>query len=315
MVFTAFREMKPFSQLMFSMFIILVSFLAFMLIAVIVAIPFLGVDSIKNLTVLNDMTNPETIVTLKYFQVAQSFGLFIVPPFILGWLFLGKPGNYLFLNQSFQTSSILLVVVLMFFAAPFINFIGEINANMVLPKWMSGLENWMKNAEANAEILTKAFLKVDSVGGLFFNLFMVALLPAVGEELLFRGVIQRIFTNWTRSNNWGIWIAAILFSALHMQFYGFVPRMLLGVLFGYLLVWSGSMWLPILGHFINNALAVIAFYFVDKKLLNPNIEEIGSTSGSYYMAAISLGLIVMFMLMIKRQNEGLAIKQRNLIEY
>jgi membrane protease YdiL (CAAX protease family) len=165
----------------------------------------------------------------------------------------------------------------------------------------------MKNAEENAEMLTKAFLKVDSVGGLFFNLFMVALLPAVGEELLFRGVIQRILTRWTRSYHWGIWIAAILFSALHMQFYGFVPRMLLGVLFGYLLVWSGSMWLPVLAHFINNAIAVIAYYFVDKKLLNPNIEEIGSTAGSYYMAVISLGLIVVFLIMIKRQNEEKAI--------
>jgi membrane protease YdiL (CAAX protease family) len=92
-----------------------------------------------------------------------------------------------------------------------------------------------------------------------------------------------------------------------MQFYGFVPRMLLGVLFGYLLVWSGSMWLPVLAHFINNAIAVIAYYFVDKKLLNPNIEEIGSTAGSYYMAVISLGLIVVFLIMIKRQNEEKAI--------
>ncbi len=307
MAFTAFREMKPFSQLMFSMFVILVSFLAFMLISVVVAIPFLGVDSLKNLAVLNDMTNPETLTTLKYFQVVQSFGLFIVPPFILGWLFYGKTAEYLFLNKPFQSSSVFLVIVMMFFAAPFINLIGELNANMVFPEWMSGVESWMKNAEENAEMLTKAFLKVDSVGGLFFNLFMVALLPAVGEELLFRGVIQRILTRWTRSYHWGIWIAAILFSALHMQFYGFVPRMLLGVLFGYLLVWSGSMWLPVLAHFINNAIAVIAYYFVDKKLLNPNIEEIGSTAGSYYMAVISLGLIVVFLIMIKRQNEEKAI--------
>jgi membrane protease YdiL (CAAX protease family) len=304
MAFTAFREMKPFSQLMFSMFVILVSFLAFMLISVVVAIPFLGVDSLKNLAVLNDMTNPETLTTLKYFQVVQSIGLFIVPPFILGWLFYGKTVEYLFLNKPFQSSSVFLVFVMMFFAAPFINLLGELNASMVFPEWLSGLESWMKNAEENAEMLTKAFLKVDSVGGLVFNLFMVALLPAVGEELLFRGVIQRIFTRWTRSYHWGIWIAAALFSALHMQFYGFVPRMLLGVLFGYLLVWSGSMWLPIIAHFLNNAIAVIGMFLIDKNIIKPEIEEIGTASGSYYMAAISIVLVGIFLVLIKRQNLG-----------
>ena len=304
MAFTAFRDMKPFPQLMFSVFVILVSFLVFMVISVVVAIPFLGLESLMNISTLNEITDPETIKVLKYFQVVQAIGLFIVPPFILGWLFYGKISEYLFLNKSFKSASLLLILVLMFFAAPFINLVGELNANMVFPEWLAGVEQWMKNAEENAEILTKAFLKVDTTSGLFFNIFMIAFLPAIGEELLFRGVIQRIFTKWTHSNHWGIWISAFLFSALHMQFYGFVPRMLLGVLFGYLLVWSGSMWLPIFAHFLNNAIAVIGYFLIDKNMITPEIEDIGSTTGSYYMAAISLGLIVVFMFMIKRQNEG-----------
>jgi len=165
-----------------------------------------------------------------------------------------------------------------------------------------GIETWMKNAEEQAGELTEAFLKVETVGGLLFNIFMIAFLPAIGEELLFRGVIQRIFTRWTQNVHWGIWISAILFSALHMQFYGFIPRMLLGVLFGYLLVWSGSMWLPIIAHFINNGVAVVIMYLVDKELLNPELEVIGSTSDSYYLAAVSLVLVIAFMIMIKRQN-------------
>ncbi len=303
MAFTAFRDMKPFPQLMFSVFVILVCFLIFMLISVVVAIPFWGFDSLMNLSTLGDMSNQETMNLLKYFQVVQAIGLFIVPPIILGRLYYGKISEYLYLNKSFTGTSILLVLVLMFFAAPFINFVGELNANMQFPEWLSGIENWMKDAEQKAALLTKAFLKVDSVGGLLFNLFMIALLPAIGEELLFRGVIQRIFTNMTKSHHWGIWISAILFSALHIQFFGFVPRMLLGAMFGYLLVWSGSMWLPIIAHFLNNGIAVIAMYMIDKNMLNPDIEEIGSTSGSFYMAVISLVLVVVFMLMIKRQNE------------
>ncbi|MCD6354102.1 MAG: CPBP family intramembrane metalloprotease [Prolixibacteraceae bacterium] len=302
MAFTAFREMKPFSQLMFSAFVILASFLAFLVVSLLIAVPLFGLHSMLNIPTINDLGNPENIRVLKYFQVVQSLGLFIVPPFILGWLYSGKISDYLFLNKSFSSSTFLLVVVLIFFAAPFINFVGEINSNMHLPEWMSGIESWMKNAEGNAAKLTEAFLKVETTGGLIFNLFMIAFLPAIGEELLFRGVIQRIFTQMTHNHHWGIWITAILFSALHMQFYGFVPRMLLGVLFGYLLVWSGSIWLPILAHFLNNGIAVLAMFFIQKNMLDPKIEKIGSASSSYYMAVISLFLILSFMWMIKRQN-------------
>ena len=302
MAFTAFREMKPFSQLMFSVFVVIVSFLAFLVVSLVIAIPFFGLDSMLSIPTMDELNNPESIRVLKYFQVVQSIGVFIVPPFILGWLFHGKILEYLCLNKKVTSESVLLVLVLSFAASPFVNFIGEINANMQLPEWLSGVENWMKNAEEKAAELTEAFLNVETTGGLLFNIFMVAFLPAIGEELLFRGVIQRIFTNWTRNFHWGIWISAILFSALHMQFYGFIPRVFLGVLFGYLMVWSGSMWLPIIAHFINNAVAVVAMYMIDKKLLSPEIEEIGTTSDSYYMAAVSFILIVVFMLMIKRQH-------------
>jgi membrane protease YdiL (CAAX protease family) len=302
MAFTAFREMKPFSQLMFSVFVVIASFLAFLVVSLVIAIPFFGLDSMLSIPNMDELNNPESIRILKYFQVVQSIGVFIVPPFILGWLFHGKFFEYLALNKTVNFESVLLVLVLSFAASPFVNFIGEINTNMQLPEWLSGVENWMKNAEDKAAELTEAFLKVETTGGLLFNIFMVAFLPAIGEELLFRGVIQRIFTNWTRNFHWGIWISAVLFSALHMQFYGFIPRVFLGVLFGYLMVWSGSIWLPIIAHFINNAVAVVAMYMIDKKLLSPEIEEIGTTSDSYYMAAVSFILIVVFMLMIKRQN-------------
>lgn len=304
MAFTAFRDMKPFPQIMFSVFVILVSFLVFMFISLIIVVPLFGINNLLSIPSLSEMYSPENIMILKYLQVIQAIGLFIIPPLILGWLYHGKVLEYLFINKSFAPVSILLVFLLIFFASPFINFIGELNANMTFPNWLSGVEEWMRNSEEKAAQLTTAFLNVDTYWGLLFNLFMIAFLPAIGEELLFRGVIQRIFTNMTNNHNWGIWISAILFSALHMQFYGFVPRMLLGVLFGYLLVWSGSMWLPILAHFLNNGIAVVAMFMIDREMLSPKVEEVGSTSESYYMAAISLGLVFVFMIMIKRQNAG-----------
>lgn len=303
MIFTAFRDMKPLSQLMFSIFVVIASFMVFMVLSLIAAIPLFGLESMLSIPTIEEMDNPESIRVLKYFQVVQSIGVFIFPPFILAWLFHGKIAEYLSLNKPVNFTSVFLVFTLSFAASPFVNFIGGLNQNMQFPEWLSGVENWMRNAEDKAAEITEAFLKVETAGGLAFNIFMIAFLPAIGEELLFRGVIQRIFTNWTRNYHWGIWISALLFSALHLQFYGFVPRMFLGVLFGYLLVISGSIWLPIIAHFINNGLAVIMMYLIDKQMLNPELEEIGSTTDSYYMAAISFMLIFAILLMLKRQNQ------------
>jgi membrane protease YdiL (CAAX protease family) len=301
MAFTAFRTMRPLPQLMFSIFVVIVSFLTFMIVSMLIAIPLFGLESMLSIPSIGDLDNPESLRILKYFQVVQSIGIFIIPPFILGWLFHGNTLKYLYLDKSVNFTSVLLVLVLSFAASPFINFIGELNSNMHFPEWMSGIENWMRNAEDQAEEITKAFLKVETPGGLLFNIFMIAVLPAIGEELLFRGVIQKILTDWTKSAHWGIWISAILFSALHLQFYGFIPRMLLGVAFGYLLVWSGSVWLPVIAHFINNAVAVIAMYLIDKGMLSSEIEELGSKSDSYYLAFISVLLIVVLFVTIKRQ--------------
>lgn len=299
---TAFRDMEAFPQFLFAAFVTLVCFLASMVLAFVIAIPLFGFETVLNLASLSDLTNPETIVMLKYFQTIQAIGLFILPALVLGYLFQGNVRQYLHLNKNINSSTVLLTVVLMFFIAPFINLIGEINSNMNLPSWLSGLEEAMKKAEEDAALITEAFVNVKTIPGLAFNLFMIAFLPAVGEELLFRGVIQRVLSKLTKNYHWGIWISAALFSGLHFQFYGFVPRLVLGALFGYLLVWSGSMWLPILGHFLNNAVAVIAMFLIHNNMLNPEYEEIGSTTESYYMAAISLALTLVFLIMIKRQN-------------
>ncbi len=302
MAITAFRGMKPFPQLLFSAFVILVCFLAFLILSLIIAVPVFGFDSILSLPTLGDLENPESLTVLKYFQTVQAIGLFILPPLILAYLYQGSISKYLYLNKSFQGSSFLMVIVLMVFMMPFINFTAELNSRLSLPGWLSDIEQWMRNSEEEAARLTEAFLNVKTIPGLAFNLFMVAFLPAIGEELLFRGVIQKIFTRMTRNHHWGIWISAILFSAMHMQFFGFIPRMVLGAVFGYLLVWSGSMWLPMLGHFLNNAIAVTAMFLVNNGTIGEGVEDYGSTS--YYAATISLVIIAALLFLIKRENAG-----------
>ncbi|MDR2911431.1 MAG: CPBP family intramembrane metalloprotease [Bacteroidales bacterium] len=302
MAFTVFREMKPLQQLILSAFVVIVCFLLFMTVSLIVAIPIFGMETVMNVPFVTGFDDPAVINMLKYFQIVQSFGLFIVPPIILGWLFYGNFIEYLYLNKTIIASSVCIVAVLMVSASPLINFIGELNAGMDLPDWMSGVEQWMKASEEKATKLTEAFLDVKTYRGLLLNLFMIAVLPAFGEEFLFRGIIQRIFTRITRNVNWGIWISAILFSAMHMQFYGFVPRMLLGALFGYLLVWSGSLWIPVIAHFINNGIAIVAAFYINQHKLSPYIEEIGSTHNTYYLTVISFIFVTALLVFFRKQN-------------
>jgi len=254
--------------------------------------PVFGLDPMVSQLKSLDYNNPVTINLLKYMQTVQSVGLFVLPPFVIALLFEGSISKYLQLNGNFKKSLILISIILVIVANPVINFMGALNADMSLPDWLSGIEAQMKAMEENAALLLEKFMDVKTTGGLLFNLVMIAVIPALGEEFLFRGVIQKIFSNWTKSVHWGIWISAILFSALHMQFYGFIPRMLLGAIFGYMLVWSGSMWVPVLAHFINNALGVIGLFLINRGAIDPKIEDIGSSSEQLPIAIASLGLFI-----------------------
>ncbi len=293
--------MRPGTQLVFTGFVVVASYLISQLIAAMLAIPFFGTERVMTILSGFDFSDPAQLAFLKYLQVFQSIGLFILPSLLLAKMFNARPGVYLMMHRSVTFPTAILAVLLIFVVNPLINYSGAINAAMHFPEWLSGLEQWMRNAEDAAEKLTEAFLMTNNISGLAFNLFMIALLPALGEELLFRGIIQKLFAKMTHSHHWGIWLSAILFSALHMQFYGFIPRLLLGAIFGYLLVWSGSLWLPVLGHFVNNAAAVVLLYLIEHQKLGDHLGEIGSNQ--WHLALFSLIASGLILWVIHRMNQ------------
>jgi membrane protease YdiL (CAAX protease family) len=276
MDFSAFRDMKPFAQLMFALFVMVASVFLFMVAGMLLALPFYGAENLMTAMSESKLNSPEGINFLKYLQVIQSVGLFVAPPFVISRLYDGNISEYLKMNRSTQVQSYLLASLCLLAVIPSINFLGDINSKMSLPESFSGLESWMKNMEEGAKVMIEKFMLVDGFSGLMFNIFMIAVLPALGEELMFRGVFQRIFSNWTRSHHWGIWITAFLFSAMHMQFYGFLPRLLLGAMFGYLLVWTGTMWVPIVAHFVNNLMGVLGYFLIGKGVITNDVEEWGT---------------------------------------
>jgi membrane protease YdiL (CAAX protease family) len=151
-------------------------------------------------------------------------------------------------------------MLIMLSSAPLLELSAELNKGMKLPDFLKSLEQWMLIKELEMAEMTKQLLKMNSLGELVFNIFLLAVIPAIGEEFIFRGCLQRIFGRWSGNKHVAIWLTAIIFSAIHVQFYGFVPRMFLGALFGYLFTWSGTIWIPILAHFMNNAIAVTTAY-------------------------------------------------------
>ena len=271
-----FEGASPVTQFIMLVFTMVSCVLLCMFIGILLAPLILGISMSDVFQIFSNQAE-SNLHLMRYFQTLQSIGLFIIPAFFSAYLFSGDVAGYLALRQTDRIKWFGAVMLMMLMTVPFINLLASLNEMIVFPKFLSGLEQWFKNFEENARHLTKLFLEVDSLGGMFFNIFMIALLPALGEEMIFRGVIQKIFVRWTGNTHVAIIITGFLFSLMHFQFYGFFPRWLLGVIFGYLLIWSGTLWLPIFAHFVNNAMAVFISYLIHQGTIPEEIEVLGST--------------------------------------
>ena len=288
---------KPSMQLLLIAVLCVFSAILFTLIASFVVKTMYGF----NLQSFTDYSNPNVIEGLKLFQLLSAVGLFIVPPFVYGIIVTRKPLNTLSLNKGSLPINWLIVLLLMIVSAPFMSWLVEINNQLILPDFLAPLEVWMKQSEQSAEQITKLFLTFNGLSSFFYVMLIIAIVPAVGEELLFRGVLQKIFEKSFKNYHVAIWVTAILFSALHMQFYGFLPRLLLGAIFGYVFYWSGSLWLPILGHFINNGSVVILSYFYPEMMNNTEITFFEGDI-NWVATIISGTLLIGLMVVFKRIN-------------
>jgi membrane protease YdiL (CAAX protease family) len=291
----ALRESNPATQLLFTALVILVSGIAVMVLSVAVGWLIYGVNLNQMQTLIEDTSNPDSISILKFFQTFQSIGVFIIHPFIVAWTLDDHISEFLQYHNKPDFKSVLLVIAIIYFSNPLINCLTEINSKLSLPDWMSSIETWMQNSENQANQITEAFLSTTSVTTLISNIVMVGILPAVGEELLFRGIVQQLFKRKFGNAHAAIWISAAIFSALHLQFFGFLPRLVLGAMFGYMLEWSGSLWLPIIAHFVNNTTAVVAYFLMQKGIIGSGLDKTGTLSdGSFYLVIVSVIFLTIF---------------------
>lgn len=222
---------------------------------------------------------------LRIATVVQDLLMFITPAVITAVLVTRLPARLLCIDSAPDMRLLLMAVVTMLVAIPAMNTVIAWNEGIELPASMHGVEEWMRQSEDQARAFMDVILGGDTVMALIVNILIVGVLAGVSEEIFFRGGLQRLLTTGGVSAGLAVWLTAVIFSGVHMQFYGFVPRMLLGVYFGYALVWSRSLWLPIILHALNNSIYVCGLW------LHGNADETPAlatfTATDWLMAAVS----------------------------
>lgn len=183
-----------------------------------------------------------------------------------------------------------LVFFMMLLAIPISIYLGELNKLIPFPDFMSGVKQWLDGLEENSMAIISSLVDRPNFGLMLINLVIIAVIPAVGEELVFRGIIQRMIYNKNRSIHKAIWLTAVIFSVMHFEFSGLLPRVLLGAILGYIYYWTGSLWMSIWAHFINNGTLVVLAYLSAAGYIDVNVIEndipMAKLSGYMMMAVV-----------------------------
>lgn len=249
-----------------------------------------------------NLENPRTILLLKLLQGISSILIFVIPSLLFAAFWTNAKIPYLGIVRKPPISILFIASTGMLMALPLINLLAEINEKMKLPLALSNIEQWMQESEAKAEVLTKAFTAGSTIDVLILNLIVIALLAAISEELFFRGILQKVLAECFKNKHVAVWITAFIFSAFHMQFYGFLPRMLMGAYLGYLFLWSGSLWVSITAHFINNGMAVFLIWLSNRGVIRADLDKMGANQSEWISVVISLLMVVFSLLLIYRKG-------------
>jgi membrane protease YdiL (CAAX protease family) len=224
-------------------------------------------------SLLSPPLTPDKRLPLLLIQGFGTLGGFMIGGIIYLNLIEKFATRDLFTSRNLSIYSLLIAGV-MVISFMFVNTIFiEWNANISFPGFLEKFESWAMEKEEELKRVTEFLTDFDSLEQFVLGFIVIAILPALGEELIFRGIIQNKLHAYLKNIHMAIWISAILFSGFHIQFYGFVPRLLLGGLFGYMYAWSKNLWYPIIGHFINNGFTLVMIYLYQTGSININIEE------------------------------------------
>ncbi|MDD2299534.1 MAG: type II CAAX endopeptidase family protein [Fermentimonas sp.] len=260
----------------------------FLLIGVFVAGIFAGL-----ILMIPAINNYGDISEIYVNTIMQSIFAIALPAYLIVAWTNREPAHYLKMVEDDKLSSKMIFALLVFvFSYLFASFLAQLNKGMILPESMKDIEEMMRSMEDAALETTNLLLSGKSLGSLILNLIVVAGFAAISEELFFRGALQQFIYEKFKNNHVTVWLTALVFSLVHFQFYGFLPRLFLGAILGYLFIYTKNLWAPILFHFLNNATVIILNFFWSDKEWYRNIEETSITPVFVVFATTSLLLTI-----------------------
>ncbi|MCC8177489.1 MAG: CPBP family intramembrane metalloprotease [Bacteroidales bacterium] len=244
-----------------------------------------------------------TTPSLRIMAVIQDVLLFMLPPIVTAMMMTRYPAEFLELMTSPRWTRSLLTLALVLASIPLMNVIVEWNKQVeFLGQW-----EWMREMEEGVEATMKVMMGEPTGGSLLVCVLIFGVLTGLAEELFFRGGVQKLLLCMRVNKHVAIWTTAFIFSLFHLQFYGFVPRMLMGACFGYLMLWSGSLWLPVIAHAFNNSMVAFTTWLADRGTDASQLDYLGTTLSPidivWVVASVALTAWILRLIYIQSKNK------------
>lgn len=244
------------------------------------------------------LNDPKNKLISQFLNTLASFLVFCLPAIILGKVVNRKTFDYLGFRSRISSKQVMLVVIIAFVGLILSGALGEINQAIPLPaKWLKAA----KEAEASYKQSMMAMVAMKNFGDYLLAILVMAIAPALFEEILFRGAFQKVFVGWTGNSFLGIFLASILFSAIHFSYFGFLPRTALGMILGYVFYYSKNLWYNIFVHLLYNGIIVTQLFQASRK--GKQIEKVMDQSMPIWMGVIAVLGIFMLMRLFKQESD------------
>lgn len=247
----------------------------------------------------NAVFSPEIISRFKWAQFISATISFLLPALLFSYYSSPKALTYVGIQRSFSPFILVLCVIMLFSIQPFITYIGQLNEHI----HFGSFQNYMKQMEELYERAMKAFLQMHSFSDLLVNLFLMALMPAISEELFFRGAFQKVLFRLSHKPWLAILSSSLVFALLHGTLLKIIPIFVLGLLLGTVYHLTRNIWYNIVIHLINNSLALLAYYYSDRSSLMKKISD-DTTTFPFYIVLLSIALTVFFLISIAKKGEA-----------
>lgn len=298
-------EKRPFERLSMFLLVWIGCFLFSALATNLLMIALFGEEAYKQLSA-GSISSPDMISALRYLQIFSTIIAFGLPP--LFFVLIEKPRNWSFLRMNSRPPFVLLALipVIMGLSFPLIIWTMELNQGMKLPPVFQPIEQWMRVTEDQNNGLVNQMLSNQTAFQFAMNFIMLAIIPALAEELIFRGALQQLLKDWLQNVHLAIFMTAAAFSFIHFQFFGFLPRMLMGILLGYLFYLSSNLWLSIFAHFLHNGFQVVLLFLFQRNQISYNVDETQSFPPYITMIAtlLLIAAVYIFDLAAQRREAG-----------